>query len=110
MDRVPQSVSRITIHPPGLVTRTISAKEVFLETANDPLHAFLDACCELHPLAWCRISELGRTYEQWTASYQKRVPLSRRAFAEQLKMRGCRADRTNRERIWRGIRLVKKDR
>ncbi len=87
-----------------------SPREVFLETANDPLHAFLDACCELHPLAWCRISELWRTYEQWTASYQKRVPLSRRAFAEQLKMRGCRADRTNRERIWRGIRLVKKDR
>jgi tetratricopeptide (TPR) repeat protein len=75
---------------------------------DDPLQEFLNACCELHPLAWCRISELRHGYEQWTASVQKRVPLSRRDFAAQIKARGCRADRTNKMRIWCGIRLVSK--
>jgi tetratricopeptide (TPR) repeat protein len=74
---------------------------------HDPLQEFLDACCELHPLVWCRISELWHTYIQWTASAQQRVPLSRRAFAAQLKARGCQVDRTNTTRIWRGIHLVK---
>ncbi len=78
-------------------------------SANDPLQEFLDACCELHPLAWCRISELWHTYEQWTASCQGRVPLPRRAFAAQIKARGCRTDRTSAARIWRGIRLVNKN-
>ncbi|HLZ64194.1 MAG TPA: FxSxx-COOH system tetratricopeptide repeat protein [Ktedonosporobacter sp.] len=74
---------------------------------HDPLQEFLDACCELHPLVWCRISELWHTYVQWTASAQRRVPLSRRAFAAHLKARGCQVDRTNTTRIWRGIQLVK---
>jgi tetratricopeptide (TPR) repeat protein len=74
---------------------------------HDPLQEFLDACCELHPLVWCRISELWHTYVQWTASAQKQVPLSRRAFAAQLKARGCQVDRTNTTRLWRGIQLVK---
>jgi tetratricopeptide (TPR) repeat protein len=73
---------------------------------NDPLQAFLDACCELHPLAWCRISDLWQTYEQWTTSSRGRVPLSRRAFAAQLKALGCHTDRTNTARIWRGIRIT----
>ncbi len=76
---------------------------------NDPLQEFLDACCELHPLAWCRISDLWQTYEQWTASSQGRVPLPRRAFAEQMKARGCRTDRTSTARIWRGITLANKN-
>jgi len=76
---------------------------------DDPLQGFLDACCELHPLASCRISNLWRAYEQWTATYQGRVPLSRRAFAEQLKARGCRTDRTSTARIWRGIALKDKN-
>ena len=74
---------------------------------HDSLQEFLDTCCELHPLACCRISELWHTYIQWTASAQKRVPLSRRAFATLLKARGCQVDRTNTTRIWRGIHLVK---
>jgi len=75
---------------------------------NDPLQEFLVACCELHPLAWCRIGDLWQTYERWTATEQGRIPLSRRAFAAQLKARGCQTDRTNKTRIWRGIRLVNK--
>src|SRR5712692_940512 len=74
---------------------------------NDPFQAFLDACCELHPLAWCRISELWHTYEQWIATSQRRIPLSRRAFAAPVNARGCRVDRTSTARIWRGITLVK---
>ncbi len=73
---------------------------------NAALQEFLDACCELHPLAWCRIRDLWQTYEHWTASTQKHVPLSRRAFAAQMRARGCRPDRTSRARIWRGIRLL----
>jgi tetratricopeptide (TPR) repeat protein len=76
---------------------------------NDPMQDFLDACCELHPLAWCRIRDLRQTYEQWTASCQGRIPLSRRAFVVQMKARGCRVDRTSTARIWRGIRLRDKN-
>jgi tetratricopeptide (TPR) repeat protein len=76
---------------------------------NDSLQGFLDTCCELHPRAWCRISDLWQTYEQWTTEHQGRAPLPRRAFAAQVKARGCRADRTSTARIWRGIRLVNKN-
>jgi tetratricopeptide (TPR) repeat protein len=74
---------------------------------NDPLQVFLTACCELHPRAWCRISDLWRAYEHWATRHQERFPLSRRAFAAQVQAHGCRADRTSAVRIWRGITLVK---
>jgi tetratricopeptide (TPR) repeat protein/transcriptional regulator with XRE-family HTH domain len=74
---------------------------------NDSLQRFLNACCELHPCAWCRISDLWHAYEQWAGEHQERFPLSRRAFATQVKARGCRTDRTNTARIWRGITLMK---
>ncbi len=77
---------------------------------NHPLQGFLDACCELHPRACCRISDLWQMYERWAAEHQERFPLSRRAFAAQLKGYGCRTDRTNTVRIWRGITLVKQER
>ena len=76
---------------------------------NDHLQAFLDACCELYPLACCRISDLWQTYEQWTALSQGRIPLPRRAFVAQMKARGCRTDRTSTARIWRGITLANKN-
>jgi tetratricopeptide (TPR) repeat protein/transcriptional regulator with XRE-family HTH domain len=76
---------------------------------NDPLQEFLISCCELHTLAWCRISDLWQTYAQWTALHQRYIPLSRRAFAAQVKALGCRADRTSTARIWRGITLVNKN-
>jgi tetratricopeptide (TPR) repeat protein len=74
---------------------------------DNPLQAFLDACCELHPRAWCRISDLWQAYEHWVGEQQERFPLSRRAFATQVQARGCRTDRTNTARLWRGITLVK---
>lgn len=74
---------------------------------NDPVQAFLDACCLLHPHAWCRISELWQSYEHWAAHTGERLPLSRRAFAAQIKAHGCHTDRTNTARIWRGITLEK---
>jgi tetratricopeptide (TPR) repeat protein len=75
---------------------------------NDPLGAFLTACCERHPLAWCRSADLWRAYQQWTAQQHERYSLSRGAFIAQLKRHGCRADRTKTARIWRGIALASK--
>lgn len=74
---------------------------------DDPLQGFLDTCCELHPRAWCRVSDLWQAYERWAKEYQERFPLSRRAFAAQVQARGCSPDRTNTARIWRGITLIK---
>lgn len=74
---------------------------------DDSLQAFLDACCELHPRAWCRSADLWQAYTQWAEDHQERYPLSRRAFLAQLKAHGCRADRTMSSRMWRGIALVK---
>jgi len=88
--------------------QTKRSSHAFSPSEHDPLQAFLDSRCELHPLAQCRISELWQAYEQWTATIRRRVPLARRAFAAQVKARGCRVDRTSTARIWRGIRLVDK--
>ncbi len=96
-----------TAHPQQEAAITLQGTSHESLSRDDPLQRFLDLCCELHPLAWCRISELWHAYLVWTASAQKRVPLSRRAFTAQIKARGCRVDRTNSARIWRGIRLVK---
>lgn len=73
---------------------------------SHPLQTFLDACCDLHPRAWCRSADLWQAYEQWSSERQERYPLSRSAFTQQLKAAGCQATRTNRARIWRGITLV----
>lgn len=77
------------------------------DSQDDPLQAFLDACCELHPRACCRSSDLWQTYQQWAAAHQERYPLTRGAFIVQLKGHNCHADRTRSTRIWRGIALVK---
>jgi tetratricopeptide (TPR) repeat protein len=78
-------------------------------SGDDPLQAFLDACCELHPRAWCHSADLWLAYQAWTESQHERSPLSRAAFTEQLKALGCRAGRTNSARIWRGITLVNQE-
>lgn len=77
-------------------------------TLSEDTHfqAFLNACCELHPRAWSRASDLWQTYEHWVEDQQERFPLSRRAFNAHLKAHGCRADRISSARIWRGIITV----
>jgi tetratricopeptide (TPR) repeat protein len=109
-------------HPKTGVTRALCAQlfqeqvDVQVEGTSDlggektdnPLQAFLDTCCELHPRAWCRSADLWQTYGQWTQKQRELFPLSRRAFTTQLKAHGCRADRTRAARIWRGIALVSK--
>jgi tetratricopeptide (TPR) repeat protein/transcriptional regulator with XRE-family HTH domain len=101
-------------HPQTMAARVLLARllpdtaEAAPACAPDPLQGFVETCCELYPLAWCRIGELWRAYEQWAVCVQKRVPLSRRALAAHLKARGCLVDRTSTARIWRGIRLVTK--
>ena len=76
---------------------------------NDPLRTFLSACCELHPRAWCHSTELWEAYQWWAEQCRERYPLSRGEFITQLKGHGCRADRTRKARIWRGIALVNKN-
>lgn len=76
---------------------------------DDPLQEFLDACCELHPRAWCLSADLWQAYRDWVKERHELYPLSRRALITQLKERGCHADRTMTARIWRGIALVKNE-
>ncbi|HEU5230275.1 MAG TPA: tetratricopeptide repeat protein, partial [Ktedonobacteraceae bacterium] len=114
-------------HPKTAATRTLLAQleqelacaddlTVFTDgdapspVESDALQPFLDACCELHPRAWCRSTDLWKAYECWVQEHEERFPLSRRAFTTQLKAYGCRPDRTNRARIWRGIALLNQDR
>jgi tetratricopeptide (TPR) repeat protein len=72
---------------------------------QSPLDDFIANCCEFHSRAWCSTSDLWGTYQQWVKKQGERFPLSRRAFADVLRKQGCRADRTNTSRIWRGIAL-----
>lgn len=78
------------------------------EYEDDPLREFLDTCCELHARAQVRVSDLWQAYEQWAVEHHERFPLSRRAFAAQLKAHGCHTDRTSTARNWRGIALIDK--
>jgi tetratricopeptide (TPR) repeat protein/DNA-binding XRE family transcriptional regulator len=84
------------------IPRTIPSQE------TNPLHHFLTACCELHPGTWCQSSELWQCYLDWAEQQKEHIPLPRREFIHYLKASGCRADRTNTARIWRGITLIKK--
>ncbi|GCE29113.1 tetratricopeptide repeat protein [Dictyobacter alpinus] len=77
-------------------------------SANDPLQAFITACCELHPRAWCGSADLWQAYQHWVEEQQERFPLSRKTFIAQLKTHGFHADRTSTTRIWRGIALIEK--
>jgi tetratricopeptide (TPR) repeat protein len=81
-----------------------------LQQEMDPLQEFLHVCCELHPRAWSRSSDLWGAYQRWVQEYHERFPLSRRAFAAQLRMHGCRPDHTKTARIWRGISIVHDER
>ncbi|QBD82882.1 tetratricopeptide repeat protein [Ktedonosporobacter rubrisoli] len=94
------------ILPPLKISRGPCSRKTAGEEA-DPLTAFFTACCELHPQARCRASDLWRAYEEWVKDHQERFPLSRRAFSRQLQIHGLQAERTNRERLWRGIELLK---
>jgi tetratricopeptide (TPR) repeat protein/DNA-binding XRE family transcriptional regulator len=76
---------------------------------DDLLQGFLEACCELHPHAWCSSADLWQAYQHWGEERQERYPLSRGAFIAQLKAHGCCADRTMAARIWHGIAVVKKE-
>ncbi len=73
---------------------------------SDLLQEFLNVHCELYPSAFCRSTALWQTYQRWVQEHHERYPLSRTAFAQQLKAHGCRASRTNSARLWRGIALV----
>jgi tetratricopeptide (TPR) repeat protein len=101
--------------PPSTTSMPDTAPEqvVDIEQAagagQTPLADFLAACCERHPRAWCRAADLWSTYQRWTEEHGERFPLSRRAFAAALKQQGCRPDRTNEYRIWRGIALRESD-
>lgn len=75
---------------------------------DDPLQGFLEACCDLHPRAWCCSTDLWQGYTQWIEDHQEQYPLSRGAFITHLKKHGCHADRTRTARIWRGIALLRK--
>ncbi|MGH2508657.1 MAG: tetratricopeptide repeat protein, partial [Ktedonobacteraceae bacterium] len=80
-----------------------------ISSPTQPLQGFLDACCELHPRAWCRVADLWQAYVHWAEEYE-RFPLSRRALTTQLKTIGCHAGRTSAAHIWRGITLVSENR
>jgi tetratricopeptide (TPR) repeat protein/transcriptional regulator with XRE-family HTH domain len=106
-----EQVQPITDLPPSTTLMPDTAPERAGDTEQaavaeqTPLDGFLVACCERHPRAWCRAADLWSAYQRWTEEHGERFPLSRRAFAAALKQQGCRPDRTNEYRIWRGISL-----
>ncbi|HET8843230.1 MAG TPA: tetratricopeptide repeat protein, partial [Ktedonobacteraceae bacterium] len=101
-------VTRSEMHRAKSASSLSSLSDDIISPENHSLQAFLDACCDLHPNAWCRSADLWRAYIQWTQDHQEHYPLSRAAFITRLKTYGCRAGRTRTARIWRGIVLVSK--
>ncbi len=101
-----QLVQEITYHHQEALYTSLERTLAAHPQENNSLHRFLRDCCDLHPQAWSRSGELWQAYERWGEEQQERYPLSRRAFTNQLKALGCRADRTTIARIWRGIAIV----
>ena len=85
---------------------SLKAAQATCQQMPDPFQEFLTTCCELHPHAWSRASELWDAYKHWAEKKQEHFLLSRREFTDQLKAHGCRPHRTNTARIWRGIAIV----
>ncbi|HET8842677.1 MAG TPA: hypothetical protein VFN35_14520 [Ktedonobacteraceae bacterium] len=54
------------------------------------------------------MSELWQAYQRWVEEQHEPFPLSRRALTAALKAYGCRTDRTNAARLWRGITVKKR--
>ena len=95
----------IEVYQVGRASLPLHEEDDLFSSARDPLKAFLEACCDLHPRAWCRSAELWQAYTCWVEYSQDRYPLSRGEFIVRLKAHGCSADRTKTARIWRGIAL-----
>jgi putative DNA primase/helicase len=76
----------------------------------DPLRDFLADSCDLHPDAFCQVTELRQAYERWAEANGEKYPLQRTKFIERLEQLGCtrvqhRFEKGSPERGWRGISL-----
>jgi putative DNA primase/helicase len=76
--------------------------------AMSPLADFLAERCVLDPEKWVASATLWQQYQAWATNSHVTAPLTRRAFAERLKVLGMRPDRAegrDQTRIWRGVGL-----
>jgi putative DNA primase/helicase len=74
----------------------------------DILGEFLSDHCVLAPDAQVTSADLNRAYKKWCEKNGERA-MSPRSFGLRLKERGFRQERTNSERLWRGLRLKEKN-
>jgi putative DNA primase/helicase len=95
---------RTGLAPPEIITGSIRA----YRAENDPVTAWLDACCTLEPHAWTAARSLTDSYEQWSEA-NHRPSLSDRDWGRALRALGLERDRKTGVRGWAGIRLTEQD-
>jgi len=75
----------------------------------DPLKDFIADSCVLHPDAWTSAARLWQEYEEWAKQNGEKYMLSRNAFGDRLRSKGCepfqRRVNGNPTRGWMGIGL-----
>lgn len=73
--------------------------------AMDPLKDFLMDRCLINPLARIKITDLWCAYTSWCYDNNEK-PIDKHPFTQNLIGRGFEQKRTNKERIWIGLKLI----
>jgi putative DNA primase/helicase len=88
------------------IPEVVTAKTEELREDMDPTRDFFETRCVFDPEATVGTTELLRAYGEWARENRIQFPLGKARFEQTVTERGCRRDRTEKIRIWRGIGLV----
>ena len=91
---------RIGLSPPDAVT---DARDAYFRE-EDIIGQWIEACCETNHAFETLSSDLYGSWKAW-AEREGHEARSPKSLGEALRLNGFRAARTNRGRIWQGIRL-----
>lgn len=80
------------------------ATDEYRESQN-PLRPFIEDCCELGNEFSVGTGTLRRAYERYAEREGYQNPLGPMKFTEGLRALGITSERSNSERLWRGVRL-----
>jgi putative DNA primase/helicase len=67
---------------------------------SDPLHDFIDDCCEVSPRARVTAHAIWTQYQMWERENGESACLNRKTFSRQLLAKGFKEERFGHQRLW----------
>lgn len=89
------------LNPP----RSIMEASRAYRAGQDPANRFIEDCCIIGPGAWTPSDQLYAAYQEYCERRGFTQALTKKAFAERLKWKGCEPLRKHEARGWSGISL-----